>query len=90
MSDSMLEYKEMNPLPEICRSCSELDCYNCEHAGERFILSQRDRIKLSMTIKKKQILRHKNDKRMRHYIEKWIKEYRDLENRLNDIDNGNE
>ena len=43
-----------------------------------------------MTIKKKKILRHKNDKRMRYYIEKWIKEYRDLESKLKDIDNGNE
>ena len=64
----MLEYKEISPLPEICQSCNEIDCYNCEHAGERFILSEIDKIKISMEIKKKQILRHKNDKRMKPYI----------------------
>lgn len=41
----MLNYIEKNPLPEICQSCNELDCYNCEHAGERLILPERDKIK---------------------------------------------
>lgn len=40
----MLNYIEKNPLPEICQSCNELDCYNCEHAGERLILPERDKI----------------------------------------------
>ena len=78
----MLKYIENNPLPEVCRSCKELDCYNCEYAGERFILPEKDKIKLSMAIKKKQILRHKNDKRMKPYIIKWLKEYDELKEKL--------
>ena len=79
----MLEYIEVSPLPEACRNCNELECYNCEHAGERFILPEKDRIRLSMEIKKKQILRHKNDKRMKPYIIKWLKEYEELKESLN-------
>ena len=83
----MIEYKEIHPLPEVCRDCIELDCYNCDNAGDRFVLSERDKIKISMVIKKKQILRHKNDKRMRHYVEDWIKQYKDLERTLKNYDN---
>lgn len=36
-----------------------------------------------MEIKKKQILRHKNDKRMKPYIIKWLKEYEELKESLN-------
>ena len=81
----MLNYIEKNPLPQICQSCMELDCYNCEHAGERLILPERDKIRLSMEIKKKQILRHKNDKRMKPYIIKWLKEYEELKEQLDSI-----
>lgn len=80
----MLEYIEVSPLPEVCRNCND-DCYNCEYAGERFILPEKDRIRLSMEIKKRQILRHKNDERMKHYIIKWLKEYEDLKNKYNSI-----
>jgi len=79
----MLKYTEISPLPAVCCECKEIDCYNCEHAGERFILPEKDKIKISMEIKKKQILRHKNNERMKPYIIKWLKEYEELKESLN-------
>lgn len=41
----MIEIRERNPLPEVCRNCEELKecggnvdaaCYNCDYALERF------------------------------------------------------
>ena len=49
----MLNYTEISPLPAVCSECKEIDCYNCEYAGERFILPEKDKIKISMEIKKK-------------------------------------
>ena len=82
---SMLNYTEISPLPAVCSECKEIDCYNCEYAGERFILPEQDKIKISMEIKKKQLLRNKDNKRMRPYIIKWLKEYEELKNRFESI-----
>jgi hypothetical protein len=39
-----MEWLETNPLPAVCLSCEEADCYNCDHAGERWKLSERDEL----------------------------------------------
>ena len=81
----MLKYIEIDPLPETCRNCND-DCYNCENAGDRWILEERDRIRIRMIRKKNQILRYKNDNRMRHFVEDWLKEYDELKKELERID----
>lgn len=39
----MLEYYEVDPLPEVCRHCIEAagedDCYNCDYALDRWHLT---------------------------------------------------
>ncbi len=35
-----MELQERNPLPEVCQTCEEGDCYNCDYAGERWYLPQ--------------------------------------------------
>lgn len=39
-----MEYIEANPLPAACVECQEEECYNCDHAGERWKLSERDEL----------------------------------------------
>ena len=41
-----MEFLEANPLPKVCESCTEEDCYNCDHAGERWYLSRADELKV--------------------------------------------
>ncbi len=41
-----MEWIEANPLPEMCQSCSEGDCYNCDYAGSRWCLSREDTLRL--------------------------------------------
>lgn len=42
----MLEYIEANPLSPVYQDCQEEDCYNCDHAGERWTLSQADELRI--------------------------------------------
>lgn len=37
-----MEWIEADPLPP---ACQEEDCYNCDHAGERWTLSQADELR---------------------------------------------
>ena len=41
-----MEWIEANPLPEACQNCQEEECYNCDHAGKRWYLSQQDKLRL--------------------------------------------
>ena len=41
-----MEWLEADPLPQVCRNCREEDCYNCDHAGERWFLSREDELRL--------------------------------------------
>ena len=34
-----MEYKEANPLPEVCNTCTEPDCDVCDYGRERWLLS---------------------------------------------------
>lgn len=35
---TMLEYREVSPLPEYCLNCQEQECYNCDFALYRWEL----------------------------------------------------
>ena len=39
-----MEWREMQPLPEICKECGEEDCYNCDAAGQRWYLSREEEL----------------------------------------------
>lgn len=41
-----MEWMEAVPLPFECRHCQEDDCYNCDHAGKRWYLSELDALKV--------------------------------------------
>ena len=41
-----MEWIEKNPLPPACQDCQEEDCYNSDHAGERWTLSQADELRI--------------------------------------------
>ena len=41
-----MEWIEVCPLPDECQSCQEEECYNCDHAGERWVLSQEDALRI--------------------------------------------
>ena len=40
----VMEWIEANLLPEECRVCQEEDCYNCDYAGKRWYMSQKDNL----------------------------------------------
>ena len=51
-----MEYIEVNPLPECCRNCMEPDegyCDECDHLGDRFVLSKEDQKLLDMLIEQR-------------------------------------
>lgn len=41
-----MEWIEANPLPPACQNCQEEECYNCDYAGERWVLSKEDELRL--------------------------------------------
>ena len=53
----MLEYYEVNPLPEVCVQCmasgDEEDCYNCDFTLERWHLTPESELHLKSLIEKK-------------------------------------
>ncbi len=50
-----MEWIEAEPLPEICADCQWDECYNCDHAGERWQLSEVDNLMVTRTLLIKQI-----------------------------------
>lgn len=49
-------YTETPALPAKCRECNE-DCYNCDYAGGRWLLTQRKSLELKKVLKLKAISR---------------------------------
>lgn len=37
-----MQYVEADPLPAACQICAGQECGECEHAGERWVLPERD------------------------------------------------
>lgn len=68
-----MEWIEADPLPPACQDCQEEDCYNCDHAGERWTLSQADELR----IKRKGLMTatkaSKGHRRRIRGIGKWLK-----------------
>ena len=53
----MLTYIENKELPEACFNCQEEDCYNCDIAGERWILPEIEELRITRKLKEKAIAR---------------------------------
>ena len=45
-----MKWIEQNPIPEECKFCREEDCYNCDVAGKRWILSPEDEQKVRLAL----------------------------------------
>ncbi len=52
-----VEYREVSPLPKACQKCTELDCYNCDIAGLRWIADPLDELRLMKKMKQRAIQR---------------------------------
>ncbi|MBQ8768684.1 MAG: hypothetical protein IJZ15_03425 [Oscillospiraceae bacterium] len=39
-----MKWLEKSPIPKVCENCAEEDCYNCDVAGERWVLSKEEEL----------------------------------------------
>lgn len=53
-----MQWIEANPLPEVCQSCTEPDCWECDYAGLRWYLSPLDELKSQRAMHQKAMERH--------------------------------
>lgn len=40
-----MEWIEVDPIPKECENCMAGDCYNCDVAGQRWVLSEEDELR---------------------------------------------
>lgn len=52
-----MEYTQNNPLPPVCQSCQEPDCWECDWAETRWKLSERDGLLYARKLKEMAIAR---------------------------------
>ena len=52
---------QKNPLPPECQSCLEPDCWECDYAGTRWVLSERDRLVYARKLKEQAIARFQRE-----------------------------
>ncbi len=55
------DYVEAFPLPVCCEKCNDYDCYECEHASERWLISTRRELELKKKLKEKAIARFQRE-----------------------------
>ena len=48
-----MKWMEVDVLPPECGACMEKDCYHCDHAGKRWILSEKE----ELLLRRKMLLR---------------------------------
>lgn len=70
-----MEWLEAVPMPEECVNCNEEDCYNCDTAGKRWVLSEEDALRIKRTLKLQAIARLQRqvaeiDRQLRAFPEK--------------------
>lgn len=56
-----MKWLECDPLPAKSQSCPEVECYNCDIAGERWTLSQEDDLRTRRALKLRAIERLKRE-----------------------------
>jgi hypothetical protein len=42
-----MEWLEIYPIPEACSNCTQKDCYNCDTAGKRWMISKEAELRTS-------------------------------------------
>lgn len=52
-----MEWIEVDPLPAVCLRCKEQECYNCDYAGARWVLSHKDELRVRRNAIQKKIER---------------------------------
>lgn len=52
-----MNWIEVKPLPEVCRKCTEEDCYNCDMAGYRWEMSEQAQLRLRRNVIRKELER---------------------------------
>ncbi len=52
-----MEYREVVPLPSMCRGCKEAECYNCDYARLRWELEPTQELLLKKKLKEQAIRR---------------------------------
>ena len=52
-----MEYVEVSPLPKACQDCYEPDCYECDYAGERWVLPKKQELLLQKKMNEQAIRR---------------------------------
>lgn len=45
-----MKWQEANPMPKECENCPKGDCYNCDTAGKRWILSREDELRTNRNL----------------------------------------
>ena len=40
-----MQWIEVDETPDDCKNCGQEDCYNCDIAGERWVLSKEDELR---------------------------------------------
>lgn len=46
-----MKWLEADPIPAECSDCREQDCYNCDIAGKRWVLSEEDQLRTDRALK---------------------------------------
>lgn len=68
-----MEWLEIYPIPEACSNCTQEDCYNCDTAGERWVLSTADELRAER-------------KMMAHTIERLERKIAEIDAQLESLD----
>ncbi len=52
-----MNWIEAEPLPQACEQCREPECYNCEVAGQRWVLTEQAKLRIRRNVIRKEIER---------------------------------
>ncbi|MBQ8881665.1 MAG: hypothetical protein IJ030_05805 [Oscillospiraceae bacterium] len=46
-----MKWLETHPQPKECENCQQAECYNCDTAGKRWVLSKADELRTTRRLK---------------------------------------
>ena len=52
-----MEWVEQSVIPEACRNCREAECYNCDTAGQRWVLTEEKELQMRKKMLEREIKR---------------------------------
>lgn len=71
----MIEYQEVQPIPNICKNCNEGECYNCDYTLKRWKLTPKSENELQEIIQKAKKARQIKQKQRRERDNLKIEQY---------------